>query len=515
MMIASEVSWRSESDAMNDWRVLRPAPAENLGFTEARHYLFQKPSTDCTFYVDDAPLSDHPNKPSCWTWEPRFFAGEVTAEMVSADGANSVLFLLDVAPDANKVGRESFMQMVNELWQEDPTLVIGSEPATTPSGEFGSQEDPWAAFARLRRCAPDFVRTLAAVRARPRRALRSRRDSAPLHQVRRVDRQTTTALLRSPAIALFVPDAEELPALAYSSRLDVPCIEETVDSAANRTIVALILALLRRTRMLGVRLQVLVDQENVSETRTPLAVRWPKRKQFLENMAAQLKILLRLKPFAEILRAEITAAGLTAIASDPIYSRAWSRGWRALRHGIDLSSSAERLWISPSWEIYERWCFLRIGKLLAARTPAWGWHRLQNRWIGSHDHRRAELLLQPRFPANHHGIGKMWSISKERVPDLVLKVERDGDLRFVVLDAKYRALRANVLDAMESAHIYQDSLRIGSRRPEGSVLIVPRSGGAPWLENAAFQEEHRVGVHVLSPEIDASLPGLLAGVLND
>jgi hypothetical protein len=292
-------------------------------------------------------------------------------------------------------------------------------------------------------------------------------------------------------------------------------MEETVDSAANRTIVALILALLRRTRAIGERLQVLVDQEIVSETRTPLAVRWPKRKQFLENMAAQLKILLRLEPFAEIQRAEITAAGLTAIASDPMYSRAWSRGWRALRHGIELSSSTERLWISPSWEIYERWCFLRIGKLLAATTPAWGWHRLRNRWIGSHDDHRAELLLQPRFPANDHGIGKMWSISKQRVPDLVLKVERAGDLRFAVMDAKYRASRASVLDAMESAHIYQDSLRIGSRRPEGSLLIVPAPGGAGWLENHAFLEEHRVGVHVLCPEIDAPLPGLVAGILND
>jgi hypothetical protein len=515
MTLGTAIRWRSESNAIDDWRLLRPAPAENLGFTEAQRYVLQKPCTDCTFYVDDAPLPDHPNGPSCWIWEPRFFAGEVTAEMVTADGTNSILFLVDVAPDENKVGRESFRQMVNELWQEDPTLVIGSEPATTPSGELGSHEDPWAAFARLRQYGPDFVRALAAVRARPRRALRSRRDSVPLHQVRRVDRQTTTALLRSPAIGLFAPRANELPPLTHSSRLDVPCIEETVDSAANRTIVALILALFRRTRALGERLQVLVDREPVSETRTPLGIRWPKRRQFLENIEARLKILLRLQPFVEIQRAEITAAGLTTIASDPIYSRAWSRGWRALRAGVDFSASTERLWISPSWEIYERWCFLRVGKLLAATTPAWGWHRVQNRWIGSHDDRRAELLLQPRFPANHHGVGKMWSLSKERVPDLVLKVERGGDLRFVVLDAKYRASRTNVLDAMESAHIYQDSLRIGANRPAGSLLIIPASGGAGWLENRVFQEEHRVGVHVLSPEIDASLPDLVLGVLND
>ena len=515
MTLAPEIRWRSDSDALNDWRVLHSAPAENLGFAEARRYLFQKPRADCSLYVDDEPLPDHPSEPSCWVWEPRFFAGEVTAEMVRADGTNSVLFLLDVAPDANKLGREAFTQMVNELWQEDPMLVIGSEPATTPSGELGNQEDPWAAFARLRRCGPDSLRAFASIRACPRRVLRSRRDSVPLHHARRVDRQTAAALLRSPAIALFVAGADELPAFAQNSRLDVPRVEETVDSAANRTILALVLALLRRTRALGERLQGLVEREIVSETRTSLAVRWPRRKQFLDSLAAQLKILLRLAPFLEVQRAEITAAGLTAIASDPIYSRAWSRGWRALRHGIESSTNTERLWVSPSWEIYERWCFLRLGKLLAARMPAWGWHRLPNRWVGSYHDHRAELLLQPTFRSNHAGTGKMWSISKQREPDLVLKVERAGDLRFVVLDAKYRTSRSNVLDAMESAHIYQDSLRIGSRRPEGSLLIVPSPGGASWLEDPAFQTEHRVGIHVLAPEIDTTLPSLVTGVLSD
>ena len=109
----------------------------------------------------------------------------------------------------------------------------------------------------------------------------------------------------------------------------------------------------------------------------------------------------------------------------------------------------------------------------------------------------------------------MWSVSGQRIPDLVLKVERADDLRFMVLDAKYRTSRSNVLDAMESAHIYQDCLRIGSRRPEGSLLIVPAAGGAGWLEDPSFQEEHRVGIHVLSPDSDTTLPGLVAGILGD
>ena len=293
-------------------------------------------------------------------------------------------------------------------------------------------------------------------------------------------------------------------------------MEETVDSAANRTTLALILSLLRRTRALGERLQRLVEGENVSATRTSLATRWPQRKQFLESLAVQLKIVLRLDPFAQVQRADVTAAGLTAIAADPVYSRTWSCGWRALRHGVEFDTSTERLWVSPSWEIYERWCFLRVGKLLAAAMPAWGWHRSRkpDRWVGSAGDRRGELLLQPKFPAYDCATGTMRSISSERVPDLVLKVERAGDIRFAVLDAKYRASRTNVLDAMESAHIYQDSLRIKSRRPEGSLLLVPSSAGAGWLENPAFHEVHRVGIHALSPDSDSPLPSLIAGLLD-
>ncbi len=516
MTITPEVRWCSVGGTLSDWRTLHSAPAENHGFSEAEHYLFQPPCAGCSLYVDDEPLPVYPANPSCWIWEPRFFAGEVTAELVGANGTGSVLFLLDVAPDASKMGREVFSRMVDELWREDPLLVIGSEPATTTGGELGSGEDLWAAFARLRRFAPDALRAIDAIRAYPRRTLRARRESVPLQQARRVDRQTAAALLRSPAIGLFVPGADEMPTFAQNSRLDVPRVEETVDSTANRTILALILALLRRTRALCERLEEVVERDRklASETRTSLALRWPKRKELLESLAVQLKTELRLPPFAQVQRAEITAAGLTAIASDPVYSRAWSRGWRALRQGFECSTNTERLWISPSWEIYERWCFLRVGKMLAAGMPEWEWRRLPGKWVGLNKDRRAELLLQPTFRGNHPGTAKMWSISRERKPDLVLLVERAGNTRFVVLDAKYRTSRSNVLDAMASAHIYQDSLRIGSRRPEASLLIVPSSGGAPWLENPAFQEEHRVGIYVLSPEIDPTLPWLVTGILG-
>ena len=511
-----ELRWRDDGVEGGAWSTLFPAPAENLGFIEGRNYAFEKPPTGGSFFIDDEPLQGNPDG-SCWRWEPGFFAGEVTAALIALDGSTSALFLLDVAPDPTKLGRDVFRQMIDELWNEDPELVVGSEPATTLIGELGATHNPWLEFARLRRYAPEFLRALAPIRAKPRRALQVRRDSAPLHHARRVDRRTAMSIARSPAVALFLPEPDEALPLPGDTRLDVPVVEETLDAAVNRAMLALIHAFLRRTRSLRDRLQELVDREASSETRTSLGSRWPARKQVLDDFAARLLVELRQSPFASVRRAEITAAGLTAIASDPIYARAWGRGWRALRHGLDSTDSNERLWISPSWEIYERWCFLRLGKLLCATAPQWEWRRVKGpqRWLGSFSGRHAELRLQPTFRSRAEESDKMWSVSRERVPDLVFTIESSDGVRFVVLDAKDRTSRLNVLDAMASAHIYQDSLRIGSRRPEASLLLIPSGGGAPWLEDPAFQADNRVGVHVLSADDAGALPAHLKQGLDD
>lgn len=497
---------KGRASAFDEWQPLHPAPGDNRGFVETGRYTFAKPDdAGWVLRVDDEPLGDSSTHKSSWTWTPGFFAGEVTAELLRPDGRRTALFLLDVAPDPSKVGREIFARMMEELWHEDPTFVRGSEPATSAIGDQGLLQDPWLMFARLRRYAPAFLTSLAAVRARPRHALRARRDSAALHQARRVDRRTVQCALATPglirmltqrAVAVSVtPDPQH--------RLDVPVVEETLDSAANRTMLALVLAVLRRARMLLDTLQDLVARERRSETRTSLAARWPARKEVLDTLITDLKAITRKSPFADVERVELTSAGLTAIAADPIYARAWGCGWRALRHGMESNPSTERLWVSPSWEIYERWCFVRLSTLLRKKLPDFAWTRRKDgrRWTGTH-HRggRVELRLQPTFPAHPRRSEDRWSVSRMRKPDLVLTFQHLDRLRFIVLDAKYRTSRRAVLDSMQSAHIYQDSLRIGATRPDASLLLVPSGGGAQWLEDGIFQTEHRVGVHGFSAD---------------
>ncbi len=513
-MLADHLWWRAEGEPAAASIALLPAPAKNTGFSEARRYLFRKPCLGCELRIDDEPLTGDPAG-DCWTWRPGFYAGEVAAELLR-DGVQLQRFVFDVSPDPGKLGSDAFQQMVRELWAEDPTLVLGQEPATIGAGHLGGHQDALVEFERLRRYVPDFLWALATIRAHPRKALRAVRDSVPLSSARRVDRQTAVAASRSGAVALFATEILEPSLFNPAMRLDVPVVEETLDAAANRALKFLAKAVLQRLRGVTEALQRRVENESTSETRTPLASRWPVRKQFLFETEERLRHALRQVPFPQVSRAEVSAVGLNVVAADPLYARAWGRGWRALRQGVEADTTDERLWISPSWEIYERWCFMKLGRLLELHAPHWNWRRGQGvrRWTGRVPGRVAELRLQPTFRTRERQSPGRWSVSKQREPDIVLRVSAGDDHRFLVLDAKYRATRANVLDAMQSAHIYRDSLRMGARRPEASLLLVPANQGAAWLGAPAFLEKHMVGVHVMAPGAEPVLPAALVDLLG-
>ena len=240
------------------------------------------------------------------------------------------------------------------------------------------------------------------------------------------------------------------------------------------------------------------------------------RQLLLEQLESRLVAVMRGTPFRSVTRAEVTAAALNAISADPDYSRAWGRGWRALKHGVEGDPS-HRVWISPSWEVYEGWCFLQLGRQLRETFPDWGWRlkpSITPVWVGKSGLKRAELAAQAHFPAYPDDRTKRWAVSRKRKPDIVLTVTAPDGARFVVFDAKYRVSRSNVLDAMASAHIYRDALRLGDVSPEAAFLIVPEGGGAPWLQEPDFQSVHGVGVLTMSPGRSPQLPQSVRALLE-
>jgi hypothetical protein len=415
--------------------------------------------------------------------------------------------------------------MVKEVWDEHPALILGSEPAQTLIGDLAHREDPLVTLARLRVFGARLVEALRAISAQPVYEIRDAREYVPLHRVRRADRRTALATLRSKGaiqvIAQRQSDAQRGP-LTSEVLFDVPRTEQHLDGAANRCVTALSRHVLHRVRQVAEELAQEANAEVPSETRTALAPRWPARKRFLAGLADQFRNALAHHPFSDVTRPEVTAAGLNAASAHPLYARAHHLAWRILRMGFAGPPTDERLWISPTWEIYERWCFVKIGKVLREAASDFNWEPVNNHrskaraaWRGVKGATTLELLLQPVFTAWKPQEAREWrSLSGERIPDLVLTRDDQSGSSLVVCDAKYRVNRQSVLEGMTSAHIYHDALRYRGHTPQRSLLLVPASGGAQWLEDQEFQGEHGVGVVALGPASSATHGALLESMLG-
>ena len=62
----------------------------------------------------------------------------------------------------------------------------------------------------------------------------------------------------------------------------------------------------------------------------------------------------------------------------------------------------------------------------------------------------------------------------------------------LVLDAKWRSGRANILEAMESANTYHDSLRCDGEVPSLCLLLLPGSAEVPALGADSNIVDHSV-----------------------
>ena len=497
-------------------RELRPGGTA-CGFRELGRYFFSAPVDGASLYIDEAPAEPaRIDGVQGWRWQPGFYAGRVAAELVSSTGQRIAEYWIDVSPDEGKLGADVFGEMLDELYAFDPALLLGTEAAQASIGVSGEVASPLLAYARLRRYGDALLAGLGAVAKQPLTRLRRERALVPYHQVRRLDAASARSLLRRADTAAFLRRDTAL-AEGAVPLFDVMHSIDDLDHPANRAITATLLAVRRRCVQVADALQDMAAREEESSVRTPLQPRLARKLVFLEELAGKLAKVSRFNPYASVSRAEVTAAGLNAISAHPSYARAYRFAWSALRPGVAGEARQESLWISPTWEIYERWCFTRVATCLREIYSDLTWVMQHPgarsncvRLVGSGPDIRVEASLQRRFPSGGAEKSGLQSVSLQLQPDLLITVESGSERKMLILDAKYRTSRQNVLDAMRSAHLYQDALRWNGTRAACSLLLVPRSDGAPWLADASFQTAHRVGVHMLAPDsTSASLIGLL------
>ena len=496
-----------------------PPPKSNRGFQERSEVVFRahggnQPSwRDWRLLVDDAPLRlNEETKPGEWLWTPGFYAGEVEAAIYDTAGVRQGVWRLDVGPNPNKLSRDAFVRMLREISESDPALMLGTEPARRRFGALGENQNLIVEFYRLRHHAAAIGQSLRALTEEPIRSLRTRRSLSPPHLVRRADLRTARAALRQPALLAVVGAMphSDLVGPGGHPQADIPYTERHYDNPPNRCLRYALRALQRRCASLIESLGKKA-KESPSETKTSIAERWPEWERFLKDFQKRMDRASRRLPFVEVSKAEVTAAGLNAVAAHPLYARFWRVSWEALRPGVTGPKLADWLPLNPTWGLYETWCFVKLCRWLEEQLPELKWNDKSS--TRSKDYRLLtgrsnDATLRLHFQRVFRNTGgnpkEFWSVSRERRPDIVLDWQRGDEHGFLVLDAKYVASRDSVLREMASAHIYNDSLCMHAARPAASLLLTPTSTDASWLETREFVDEHGSGVLVLHP--DRELP---------
>ena len=250
-------------DGPSRWRIEPGCVAE--GFRENAEYRFRKPADGHRLLIDDEAVGYDDGD---WVWRPGFYAGQVHAELLGPGGSVRAVYRLDVSPDPGKLGRDVFQTMLKEIWEFDPRLVLGAEPAGLCVGRDARITDPWLEYARLRTYGEAFVRALRTIARRPIRELRARRAELPLQHVRRADPQTVIAALRDPRLLpLFSHRSAAAAPVDALPPFDVPVARNTLDGAANRCIAAVAHMVSRRAIRFEAKRSRPLSRENPSRRR--------------------------------------------------------------------------------------------------------------------------------------------------------------------------------------------------------------------------------------------------------
>ncbi len=503
-----------DTSSPHGFRELVPANGGcvNGGFTEHQAAQFYMPSQGpWRFFIDDELLPvSHVGGREGWLWKPGFYAGTVRAEVIAEGELNGCNYLLDVTSDPAKLGQTSLQVLVQDILDDDPSLIVGDEPATHALGESKPTDNASVQYAYLFQHSSALLAALRAIEDRPRRSLEATRITVPLSRVRRADAHTARLMARNGSLAALAAAVATGTTTGERTdwRFNVPFSVESLDSAATRCVTALANAVLRRAIQVGKRLEELATSEKKSVFRTSLLVRWPRRREFVASLVRALDQTLMREPFRSVRRAEVTAAGLTAVAADPIYARAQRLAWKILRPGTAGAKSESWAWMSPTWDLYETWCFIRLRRVLQDVLPELTWKRTRapsyrDCFEGTGLGIQVRLFWQPVFW--HRADGPMqndlWSISKELRPDFAVTLDRPTSKRWFILDAKYSQGRQTILDAMYSAHVYHDALRRFDEPPFRSLLLIPALGDdVDWLHERSFKDTHGVGIVTCSPD---------------
>lgn len=435
--------------------------------------------------------------------------------------------ILDVQPHPGKLGIDAFAAMLVELSERSAALPWGMSPGR----QGGRTAGPTAAAivpAVLDALMPELLRHVGRFLHDPPIAVRRRRDLAPMSMARRPDTQTVRWLANHPRtlLALRPGDRGTGERLAVLPGVDQPVAVTNHDHPVTRH---LHFQLLRVRRMVDATARRFGTLAGSGHWRLDPFVRGYAARvvEHCRLHHAALTDALSAPAFRQSPPDPAREGALQALADLPAAAAVQRLAHRLLGAGLQLDAeSALEAAVKRTYDLYEAVVFYRLADALqAVLGPGWTARWSEPKGDGHEEKPHAavvwqrddgpsavvRLLYQQTFRA-HSGTPHVWrSLSGELRPDYVVMFEKDGDCQgWVILDAKYRASRTAVHDALRDLHVYRDALRHRDRKAEAAFIIVP----ALDQDAAAYASADYVAEHAFGAVLSAADGGGLASCLR-
>lgn len=433
------------------------------------------------------------------------------AELEVDDGETTAVAQLDVAPHPGKLGIEAFREMLEELTRVAQDLPWGLSPGTL-AGERAEDSPSVAHPAVLEAELPVLFAALRQLRAEPlQRTLRSR-EVAPLRGARHVDARSLRWLASHPAPLLAVTAPTLWGGPEDAVFVEQRRTERTLRHPATAHIRFLVDRLVRRLQASETLLAGLGSEAHEDGQHA----RWLAARVRRARLAVEAERAL--SPLCLVEGVPASEGAAQAILDHPVYARVQRVARRLLDPGASVSpAGALRAPARRTHELYELLVLYRLVAALGRELgPEWKWTAADvvrrraldvlpdgSAFVASHvDGRRIEVCHQLRFGAFSPEVEQhaLHSISGERRPDAVIGLfEGDSLVRWLVVDAKYRASRTALHEGLADVHVYQDALRWRGLRAAGSFIAVPAcQEDASVYATRSYLEAHRFGALVTS-----------------
>lgn len=416
-----------------------------------------------------------------WTFRSESWCGRATLNVVSDNPPEDLV--IRAVPSGSKYSEDEYERMIERILSFGANMIWGMAPGKDHGSEIADASLGATHPAIVEEYLAPLLEQLGRILRSPVVSHRRIEVTERLHLARPITSHTLGWLSTRPDRLALLRKGDVRSVIPQHIR------QETYDHPANRYVKTLVFRILENFNQTAIAFLNYGRGGLVGDLEKARARHLAERLRIAEgklSSALQTSVLRDLSP-GEM------SEGVTQVFGDhPAYARFAKLSRRILNSGVRLNSSGELASsLRRSYDLFEIYCLYQLAHQLELALGS-SWTYKQTRpsghvlcgpaegefWSADRaDGRRWRLEYQKFF--GHTGIGAL-TLTTSRKPDFVLSEwQNDRLLRWCLLDAKYRTASSSINEALESMHVYRDSLRwkptpdSEPQRAYAGVLLVP------------------------------------------